>query len=88
MGYSLALGQKAPLFDQNGDQIVEGDTTAAFDHPTVAHFAAEETLIFLVADTVGETAITITPTGGEGVTHTVTVTAGGFDWSLGAPVTA
>jgi len=84
MGYALELGQKAPLLGQDGNQVAEGTTTIEFSVEHVATFSAESALIFINAQGVGEVDVTVTPTGGVGVTHTVTVTSP-FDWSLGTP---
>ena len=82
--YALQLGQKAPLLDENGDQVEEGTTDIAFPAEHVATFSATGGLIFIDAQGVGEVDVTVTPIGGSPVTHTVTVTSP-FDWSLGDP---
>lgn len=85
MAFALNSSEKAPVVDENGATVPEGATTVTITDPTIVNFAIVSGDLFLVAGLVGTTTVVITPTGGTGVSHDVTVSQA-FDWSLGTPV--
>lgn len=92
MGYTLDATQKAPLLNALGDPLASAGVTdpdgnhAPFNVGGVAQIQDDgEGFLVCVANSVGTTTFEL-HSGGTAATHTVTVTASAFDWSLGTPV--
>ena len=83
--YELNTGTKAELIDENGVALTHSQITGSIADESIVTFTEVDGVVFLLAGSVGTTAVTITPSNSIGVEHDVTVVAAPFDWSLGTP---
>lgn len=89
MGYTLNAAQKAPILDETGQPLAVSrlqGTPPPYNVGGVAQMQDDGTgHLEVVANMPGSCPFAPTVDGTQ-VTHTVTVTAAPFDWTLGTPV--
>lgn len=82
---TLTTAQKAPLLDQDGNQLQVGVESASSSDNAVAYCENQNNLWYVVAAVAGTCTVTASRSGFAPATLEVTVTEATFSIQLGAP---